>query len=320
MLWEMKSDDLSEGRLVNLPKRSLCVGIVVLGLGCGGDGESPPELDAPKPVAPAERPSSTKPKKSTNASRSISVDELRKELGANEKAEFAERDGQILAANLYDSGVTDLAPLKGLPLRELDLRGLDVSDLSPLAGMPLEALFIEDTQVSDLSPLAGMPLTKLYASRAPVKDLSALEGMSLRELNLVGTPLDSLSSLKDTSIGTLWLVDTKIKDLSPLANRSITSLDIQSTPVDDLSPLATMSSLQRLNIIDTAVTDLSPLARLSLQRILLTPNTIKTGWAVLRDMPSLQVIDTEALHVIQAQNRRPLSVTEFWESHPKLLP
>ncbi|WP_206028647.1 leucine-rich repeat domain-containing protein [Thalassoroseus pseudoceratinae] len=312
-------DGFSEGQLVNLPQRLICLGILVVGSGCGG-GESPAEPEAATPVAPAERPSTSKSEKPDGSSQTRSVEELRVELGANEKAEFVERGGQIVAVNLYDSGVTDLAPLKGLPLRELDLRGLQVSDLSPLAGMPLEALFAEETQVSDLSPLKGLPLTKLYLSATPVKDLSALEGMSLRELNLVGTSLESLSSLPDTSIGTLWLVDTKVKDLSPLANRSITSLDIQGTLVEDLSPLATMSSLQRLNIIDTPITDLSPLSRLALQRILLTPETIKTGWGVLRDMSSLQVIDTLPLHVIQAENRRPLTAAQFWESHPKLLP
>ena len=81
-----------------------------------------------------------------------------------------------------------------------------------------------------------------------------------------------------------------------------------------------MSSLQRLNIIDTPVTDLTPLSRLALQRVLLTPKKIKTGWEVLRDMPTLEVIDTEPLEVIQSQNRRPLAAAQFWERYPQLLP
>src|SRR5262249_41832818 len=45
------------------------------------------------------------------------------------------------------TGVTDLAPLKGLPLRELSLRNTRVKDLAPLKGMRLEALDVLGTDV-----------------------------------------------------------------------------------------------------------------------------------------------------------------------------
>jgi hypothetical protein len=62
-----------------------------------------------------------------------------------------------------DTMVTDLSPVKGMPLGNLNADRTQVSDLSPLRGMPLGSLSLNNcTQVSDLSPLQGMPLTYLH--------------------------------------------------------------------------------------------------------------------------------------------------------------
>ena len=61
--------------------------------------------------------------------------------------------------SLYKSPITDLAPLRGLPLRELYLASTPVKDLSDLAGMPLETLFFDLTPATDLTPL--LTLTSL---------------------------------------------------------------------------------------------------------------------------------------------------------------
>jgi hypothetical protein len=78
----------------------------------------------------------------------------------------------------------DLSPLAGMLLRELnftDCRRL--TDLVPLRGMPLQKLTCCKTKVSDLSPLKGMPLEFLQVDRAKVTDLTPLKEMpKLREL------------------------------------------------------------------------------------------------------------------------------------------
>ena len=56
---------------------------------------------------------------------------------------------------IWDTGVTDLSPLKGMPLEYLHLGGTKVTDVSALRGMPLNALFLHGCpDLTDLSPLA----------------------------------------------------------------------------------------------------------------------------------------------------------------------
>jgi serine/threonine protein kinase len=80
--------------------------------------------------------------------------------------------------------LSDLAPLKGMPLVRLNVAMTQVSDLTPLAGMKLELLDISGTRVRDLTPLAGMPLTQLRLRRSAVDDLSPLKGMPLTDITL----------------------------------------------------------------------------------------------------------------------------------------
>ncbi|MFA6562605.1 MAG: SUMF1/EgtB/PvdO family nonheme iron enzyme, partial [Verrucomicrobiia bacterium] len=74
------------------------------------------------------------------------------------------------------SPLSDLSPLRGLPLRHLACDFTAVSDLTPLAGMPLAFLDISGTQVINLSPLAELPLTELRCPPAAArnKDIAQL--------------------------------------------------------------------------------------------------------------------------------------------------
>src|SRR5262249_23939102 len=62
-------------------------------------------------------------------------------------------------------------------------RRKDVSDLSPLKGIPLVSLDLADcVQVEDLTPLSRLPLRRLILSRCTkIKDLSPLQGLRLTE-------------------------------------------------------------------------------------------------------------------------------------------
>jgi Leucine-rich repeat (LRR) protein len=65
--------------------------------------------------------------------------------------------------------VTDLAPLKGMPLTSLWCNESPVTDLSPLQGMPLANLHCVDTRISDLLPLKDCrSLTELRCSKTKV--------------------------------------------------------------------------------------------------------------------------------------------------------
>ena len=70
-----------------------------------------------------------------------------------------------------------------------------MDDLSPLRGMPLRRLDISHSRVADLSPLRGMPLRELHMNRAPVQDLAALKGLPLRVIGMLDVPVRDLRPL-----------------------------------------------------------------------------------------------------------------------------
>ena len=232
---------------------------------------------------------------------------LREQLGANEMAKFLVEGNDVVEANLFRSGLRSVEPLKGLPLRGLDLGFTYVSDLSPLTGMPLENLVLENTNVADLSALKGMPLKVLKIQNTKVTDFGFLAGMKLTHFNVLNLAFSDLNVVRDMPLNTLWLTGSKITDLTPLSGSRLVSLDIERTDISDLAPLATISALKRLNIANTPVTDLSPLAGLSLERIVLSPERIRAGIEAIRNMKSLVYIQTTV-----DQNQ---AADEFWKRY-----
>ncbi len=215
-----------------------------------------------------------------------------KNPGYRNQAQFAVDPALGLVGDLSGGGVSDLAPLQGIPFGALDLKGLQVSDLAPLKGMPLMVLGLEDTHVTDLTPLAGMKLEKLYLSNTAISDLKPLAGMPLKELMLVGTRVKDLRPLKGNPVQMLWLNNTPVTDISPLAKCPIVSLTLEGTGVSDLRPLSEMSSLQRLHIGGTRVRDLTPLKGLRLTRLIFSPKAISAGLESIRNMKTLTELGT----------------------------
>lgn len=199
----------------------------------------------------------------------VSIEELKQKLHANDFARFEKRNGQIVSIDLKDSGVTDLAPLAGMPLQLLMLENLNITDLTPLKGMELEELYLEGSKVTNFEPLKNVAVSKLHLNNTLIEDISGLN-------------LDA--------VNTLWIPHTKVKSIVPLKGHQLESFDCENTPVDDLSPLIGMHTLQRLNIANTAVTDLKPLGDLKLQRLIFTPEKITSGIEMVRNMPSLRSI------------------------------
>ncbi len=104
--------------------------------------------------------------------------------------QFRIEGGEPLAVGLDGAKVSNLKFLEGRPhLTAVYLSDTQVSDLTPLKGLPITELYIERTKVRDLSPLRGMPLTKLYLTGAPVQDLgpwkAAPDGLQRQRLPCV---------------------------------------------------------------------------------------------------------------------------------------
>jgi serine/threonine protein kinase/Leucine-rich repeat (LRR) protein len=106
---------------------------------------------------------------------------------------FKVEDGKIVEVDLDRCKITDLSPLRGLPLRTLKVtQNPGLSDLSPLADMPLEKLLAFDTAVSDISVVKKMPLRVVHLVRTRVDDLTPL---NIRNLIFLGTDAVTVGSL-----------------------------------------------------------------------------------------------------------------------------
>ena len=82
-------------------------------------------------------------------------------------------------------GVSDLSPVRGMPLEYLNLTALAVSDLSLLADVKsLRWLVLDDMPVSDLTPLRGLRLRKLSLKGIRATDLGPIKGLPLKGLRL----------------------------------------------------------------------------------------------------------------------------------------
>jgi Leucine-rich repeat (LRR) protein len=150
--------------------------------------------------------------------------------GFNGKVWPKVEDGAVVQLIFDTDSVTDISPVRALArLTGLHCHGTSfgrgkLSDLSPLKGMSLTDLNCGWTQVSDLSPLKGMRLERLNCDGDPVSDLSPLEGMSLTELICDATRVSDLSPLQGAPLTLLVIDGARVSDLSPLRGMSLTIL------------------------------------------------------------------------------------------------
>ena len=141
-----------------------------------------------------------------------------------------------------------MSPLRGMPLKWLDLAETKVTDLSPLQGMPLERLNAYMTKVSDLAALRGMPIKFLYLGATGVTNLEPLRGMPLRILELFGTTITNLGPLRGMALENLWL-GYYSGDLSALRGMPLEQLKLHDCAAQtDFSPLASARELASLTL------------------------------------------------------------------------
>jgi len=157
--------------------------------------------------------------------------------------------------NTSNGKLSDLSPLQGLALTELELGGNNnLLDLSPLRGMPLTRLYLgRCSRVNDLSSLRGLKLTQFVCFGSQVSDLSPLSGMPLTYLDIGGTPVSDLSPTKGMPLQVLKCVSTPLSDLSPLAGMSL--IDLTFTPRNITKELGALRQMKSLKFIRTGWRD-----------------------------------------------------------------
>ena len=187
----------------------------------------------------------------------------------------------------YRKGISDLTPLRGMPLELLSVEHTSVVDLGPLRGMPLKELDLSRTKVNDLSPLQGMPLqtVKLYGC-ADLADLGPLAGAKLRSLDISGTKVTDLGPLKGMPLSELVCCVKGIGNLAPLVGMPLERLDLGgAAEVNDITPLHGMP-LKWLSLYVTPVVDIGPLKGAPLEFLnCMGWNVRVTDWTPLKGMP-----------------------------------
>jgi hypothetical protein len=250
------------------------------------------------------------------------VEEVRKELMRRNKGFDGAltpsiEDHAVIGLAFLTDQVTDIAPVRAQTrLQKLDIHGSGpgkgaLANLSPLRGMPLKWLNVGENQVSDLKPLTGMPLEWLAMWQWRGADLTPLKNMPLKWLNCGGggQKLD-LTPLAGMPLEYLCVNHSEVSDLTPLKDAPLGDLECANTLVSDLSPLKGMR-LTRLLCYNTQLSNLSPLQDMQLKEIRLTPKNITKGLGILRDMKSLETIGIE-----NPQNQA-WPAAEFWARYDK---
>jgi Leucine-rich repeat (LRR) protein len=207
----------------------------------------------------------------------------------NPKATVETFDNAVFASR--SESISDLTPLKGIPLRRLKLYSAKgVQSLDFAFGMRLDTLVLQESAVTDISPLAGMPLGVLDLKMSQVEDLTPLEGMELIWLSLERNPVVDISPLQGMPIESLNLEGTQVTDISALKGMPLKQLFIRRMPIESLEPIRG-APLKRLYMDRTRIRTLEPLKGMPLEFLSFTHAHELTDLSALRDMPKLKMLD-----------------------------
>ena len=223
--------------------------------------------------------------------------------------EVTVENGEWVNVSVGSEDMRFIAPLKGLTIRRLHVRGRAVRVLTPLSGMPLARFSMEYTPVDDLSPLRGMPLRFLgckglgrlrditplsgmplefaeFEHCGLLEDIAPLNGAPLRELGLQWTGVSDINALQGTPLEHLR-APNGVTDISALKGAPLKRLSLGSD-VSDLGPLAG-SPLETLSMGAAKITDLSPLQGLPLK-------SLTIGHCAATDMTPLRGLPLQTLN------------------------
>lgn len=173
--------------------------------------------------------------------------------GYDGKVSIKIENGVVTELSFLTDRVTDISPVRALAkLTNLSCAGSgsgkgQLTDLSPLRSLPLRSLICNETSVSDLSPLKGMPLTALDCGGTRVSDLAPLKGMPLTKMTCAGTKVSDLSPLQGMPLTTLNCADTKVSDLSPLRGMPLKTLHFDFKLERDAEILRSIKTLEQIN-------------------------------------------------------------------------
>lgn len=106
-------------------------------------------------------------------------------------------DEQSQTLSLQDNAsLTNIDPVKFLPVKHLNLEGTAVTDLERIADMSLLSLNLSRTYVANLAAIKKMPLESLNISHTGITETEDIYKLPLKKLNIKNTRITELKSLK----------------------------------------------------------------------------------------------------------------------------
>lgn len=197
----------------------------------------------------------------------------------------------LSSLSLPNQIITDITPLKGLPLKELNLAANFIADFTPITGTKslesltlsanlaknyefvsgftaLETLNLDDDKLPDLDFLSSLKLKYLSINRIELAkvDYSPLlsQKSNLEELRVSNCPEDISSYINQfTGLSYLRYNSSKIASLDELnALPQLRQLHLHGSTITSLDKITLFPHLSYLGISNTKITDISPLTDL----------------------------------------------------------
>jgi hypothetical protein len=193
--------------------------------------------------------------------------------------------------------VSDLSPLEGMPLIELECAGTKVNNLSPLKGMPLVAYdgpFVPSRDaeilrsIPTLARIDGKPRWLQLAEAAPksgVTDEWVREVQAMPAVKQVEAVTKKLQELNSGFDGKVW---------SRIEGGVVINLGMDSWLVTDISPVRALVGLKRLQMANGTngglITNLESLRGLKLNHLHCGGNLRLSDLSALKGMPLTNLI------------------------------
>jgi serine/threonine protein kinase len=162
--------------------------------------------------------------------------------------------GAVIEVRFVSDDVTDISPLRALPkLQRVFCNGSApgkgrLSDLSPLRGLALVELDCASAQVVELGPLQKMPLQRLNVSyNSRLSDLRPLVALRLERLDVSGTEVADLKPLAGMPLKYLFAHDTRVQNLFPLEKLPLKALTCDVEPARDREVIEALKGLEQFN-------------------------------------------------------------------------
>ena len=135
------------------------------------------------------------------------------ETGLDELEEMVH--GHEFDNQLINGGIDDITLLSRMHnLKEVFLCDQNITDITPLKGLPIEKLYLSGNQIKDFSIIETLEqLQVLYIVNNPVSILPDVSKCSqLLTLNLCGNTYSNLDFLEKTNIARLYIMDIYVED------------------------------------------------------------------------------------------------------------